>query len=148
MKTMQDLKLKIEVLQISIYSNIIKQILKRHNNLSVNKIIAFAYLIKKEKFIMYKVYTAKNTQDVVCKAISLLAGQYTEYCENITYILKAIHLLIEKEQIKINNNVLSVRENIEMEKAMYEENPFLQKAIEMSKKMTDRQFMKEVISNV
>lgn len=145
---MQDFKLEIEALQIGIYSNIIKQILNRHDDLSVNKILTFAYLVKKEKFIMYKVYTAKNTQDVVCKAISLLAGQYTEYCENVTYILKAIHLLIEKEQIKINNNVLSVKENIEMEKVIYEENSFLQKAIEMSKKMTDRQFMKEVISNV
>ena len=105
-------------------------------------------MIKKEKFRPRKIYTANNTQNVICKAISLLSGEYTEYCENVKFILKSIHLLIINQKIELNGCLLSWINGQEVEKSLYQESPFVEKAIEESKKMSDRQFMKEVISNV
>lgn len=145
---MQILELEAETIQISIYTNIVINILKNHGELSVNKILLFSYLIKKEKFRLGKIYNANNTKDVVCKAISLLSGEYTEYCENIQFILKAIHLLVMSKKIEVNGYLLYWISGLEVEKSLYQESPFIQKAIEECKKMSDRQFMKEVISNV
>lgn len=145
---MQDLELEAETIQISIYTNIVLNILKNHGELSVNKILLFSYLVKKEKFRLGKIYNANNTQDIVCKAISLLSGEYAEYCENIKFILKAIHLLIISKRIELNGYLLFWINGLEVEKSLYQESPFIKKAIEESKKMPDRQFMKEVTSNV
>ena len=47
---MQNLELEAETIQISIYTNIVLNILKTHGELSVNKTIYFfSYLVKKEK---------------------------------------------------------------------------------------------------
>lgn len=145
---MQNIMLELEVIQISIYSSIIKQMVRKHRNISISKAMVFAYLIKKDKFMLNKVYTSQNKQNVVCKAISLLAGEYDEYCESVKYILKAIHLLIEAGEITLNNELLVINENIKIGEVIYKENTFLEKAINLSKIMSDRQFMKEVISNV
>lgn len=145
---MQNLELEAETLQISIYSNIVQNILKKHMVLSVNKIMLFSYLIKKDKFRLGKVYTANNTQDIVCKAISLISGEYSEYCENVNFILKAVHLLLVNNKIKMEGNLLYLSDEIDAKRGIYQESPFIEKAIEVSKKMSDRQFMKEVIANV
>lgn len=145
---MQNLELEAETIQVSIYTNIVLNILKSHKELSVNKILLFSYLIKKEKFRLGKIYNANNTQDVVCKAISLLSGEYVEYCENIKFILKAIHLLVISKRIELNGCLLSWINGQKVAKSLYQESPFIEKAIEESKKMSDRQFMKEVTSNV
>jgi hypothetical protein len=145
---MQNLELEAETIQVSIYTNIVLNILKSHKELSVNKTLLFSYLIKKEKFRLGKIYNANNTQDVVCKAISLLSGEYAEYCENIKFILKAIHLLVISKRIELNGCLLSWINGQKVAKSLYQESPFIEKAIEESKKMSDRQFMKEVTSNV
>ena len=145
---MQKLELEAEVLQISIYTNIILLILKKHKQLSVNKILLFSYVIKKDNFRLGKIYTAKNTQDILCKAISLLIGEYTDYCENVNFIIKAIHLLVVNKQVKINGCILNWIDGTEVVNSPYVESPFIEKAIEESKKMSERQFMKEVIVNV
>lgn len=145
---MQNLELEAETIQVSIYTNIVLNILKSHKELSVNKTLLFSYLIKKEKFRLGKIYNANNTQDVVCKAISLLSGEYVEYCENIKFILKAIHLLVISKRIELNGCLLSWINGQKVAKSLYQESPFIEKAIEESKKMSDRQFMKEVTSNV
>ena len=145
---MQNLELEAETIQVSIYTNIVLNILKSHKELSVNKTLLFSYLIKKEKFRLGKIYNANNTQDVVCKAISLLSGEYVEYCENIKFILKAIHLLVISKRIELNGCLLSWINGQKVAKSLYQESPFIEKAIEESKKMSDRQIMKEVTSNV
>lgn len=145
---MQNLELEAEAVQVSIYANIIPNVLKKHKVLSVSKMTFFAYAIKKEKYRLGKIYAANNTQDVVSKAISLLAGEYIEYCENIEFVLKAMHLLMECKWIKMEGVLLYLEDGIDVEKSIYEESPFIEKAIEMSKSMSDRQFMKEVIANV
>lgn len=145
---MQNLEVEMETIQIGIYCNIVQNLLKKHEILSVSKTTLFTYLIKKEHFKVAKIYNANNSQDVIYKAVSLLAGEYNEYCENIGYILKAIHLLGIKNKILISNGFLRLEGNINVDKCFYKESPFLEKAIEESKKITDRQFMKEVITNV
>lgn len=145
---MQKLELESEVIQISTYSNIVLSILNKHHELSINKILFFAYLIKEEKYRLGKVYTANNKQDVVCKAISLISGDYIEYCESIKFILKAIHLLINNRKIEINGTIISRKNIIKHDEIMYQESAFIEKAIEESRKMSDKQFMKEVVANV
>ena len=145
---MQKLELEAEIIQVSMYMNIVLNILKKHGKISVNKILLFSYLVKKEKFRLGKVYAANNTQDIVCKAISLLSGEYEEYCGNVRFILKAIHLLIIAKKIELNDSFLSLTDEQSVEENIYQESPFLEKAIEESKTMSERQFMKEVTFNV
>lgn len=144
---MRKLELETEVIQISIYSDIIVCLLKNHRRLSLNKMLFFSYVIKKSQYNLDNVYTAKNTQDVVYKVISLISGDFKDYCLNVKFIIKAIHLLITKNIIVYNGTMLSMDDN-EKVKTIYKESPFVEKAIEESKIMSDKQFMTEVISNV
>lgn len=145
---MRSLELEAETIQVSIYCDIIVQVLKRHKELSINKLLVFTYLIKKERFIPYKIYKGNNKQDVVYKCISLLSGDYDGYCNSIKYIIKSIHLLVADEIIQLDNDLLRYRLDKKAENVIYDENMFMEKAIEASKKMTDRQFLKEVMYNV
>lgn len=148
MRKMKNLELKAETIQISVYINIILNILQKHNELSLSKILFFSYLIKKQNFVPEKIYTAKNTREIVYKAISLVSGEYVDYCANIQIILKAIDLLIENKKVKYYNFILYGIEDSLNEKNIYQESAFIGKAIDESKKMSEKQFMKEVISNV
>ena len=51
---MQKLELEAETIQISIYANIIMNILKKHGELSINKMLLFSYLIKKGRFRLWR----------------------------------------------------------------------------------------------
>ncbi len=145
---MRNLKSESETIQVSIYCDIIEQILIRHKELSVSKMLVFSYLIKRDKFTYRSVYTANNSQDIIYKGLSLLAGDYVGFCDSIEYIIKAIHLLKLKNIIGLENNIIIEISNTGIGKAVYEESMFLGKVIEASKKMTDKQFMKEVTYNV
>ncbi len=145
---MRNIKSESETIQVSIYCDIIKQILKRHKELSVSKMLVFSYLIKRDKFAYRSVYTSNNSQDIIYKGLSLLAGDYVGFCDSIEYIVKAIHLLKLKNIIGLENNIIIEIPNTGIGKAVYEESMFLGKVIEASKKMTDKQFMKEVTYNV
>lgn len=145
---MKSLKLEAETFQVSIYCDIILQMLYTHERLSVNKSLVFAYLIKKERFFPKAIYNANNTQDIIYKCISQLTGDYEEYCNNIEFILKAIHLLHTNKLILIKNNIIYGPSDNNTKETIYKESNFLGKAIEASKSMTDKQFMKEVIRNV
>jgi hypothetical protein len=94
---MRNLKYESETIQISIYCDIIKQILKRHSELSISKILVFAFLIKNDNYLLSNVYNSNSSQDLIYKGLSLLAGNYNSFCESIEYIVKAIHLLKVKD---------------------------------------------------
>ena len=145
---MQNLELEAEVIQISMYTDIILNLLKKHSELSICKTMLFSYLIKKEIFRLEKIYTAGNTKDIIYKAISLLSGEYEDYCENVKYILMTIHLLKLNSKVRVNDCLLCLVDGIEIKSSVYKEIPFIEKAIEASKRMTDRQFMKEVMASV
>lgn len=145
---MRNLKEQTESIQLSIYCNIICQTLKSHQNMSICKIVTFSYLIKQNRFLGGTIYTAKNTQDIILKGISLLAGDFDGFCNSVPYILKALHLLICKGMVSSENDVLTLSSNNLNIDSVYKENNFMRKVIEESKTMTDRQFMKEVTYNV
>lgn len=145
---MRNLKEQTESIQLSIYCNIICQTLQLHKSMSLCKIVTFSYLIKQNRFLGGNIYTAKNTQDIIFKGISLLAGDFEGYCNSVPYILKALHLLISKGLVSVENDILTLTANDLKLDTVYEENNFMKKVIEESKTMTDRQFMKEVTFNV
>lgn len=138
-------KIELDIILTSTYGEIVLDILKMHKNLSLNKTLVFAYLIKKRKFINANVYSALNKNDLVLKCISQLAGLYNDYCENIKYIISAVHLLIINGKIAINLGELIY---IETREIIIEEKSFINSAILESKKYSDRQFLKEVVGNV
>lgn len=145
---MRNIKDQAELIQLGIYCNIICQILYVHNSLSVCKMTTFAYLIKQDRFLGGKIYTAKNSQDVVFKGLSLLAGDFDGFCNSLGYIIKALDLLINQGVITCEKNILTLSDkNIKLD-VVYEENSFMKKVVEESKTMTDRQFLKEVTYNV
>ncbi len=142
---MDKIKLELEIILVAKYCEILKEILKHHKNLSLNKILVFSFLIKKRNFNNKDVYSAKNKHDLVLKSISLLAGAYDDYCREIKYIIEAIDLLIKNNKIFIEEGILCYVETGEKVK---KNNSFINKAIEESKEYSDRQFLKEVIESV
>lgn len=135
-----------EAVIISRYCDIILGILQKHSNLSVNKILVFSFLIKKNTFTDKEVYSAKNSRDIILKCISKLSGAFEDYCNEIEYILKAIHLLIQNGDLIFENE--QIRCTSKSNKSIFVESKFIEKCIIESNKMTDRQFLKEVMHNV
>lgn len=145
---MRNLKYESETIQISIYCDIIKLILKKHKELSITKMLVFSYLIKNDNCLLGNVYNANSSQDLIYKCLSLLAGKYNEFCESIEYIIKAIHLLKSNDVIFVDNGIIKAISQVDNTKLFYHESGFLEKTIEASKRMSDKQFMKEVMYNV
>lgn len=139
---------EIEALQISFFSEIILDILSRHEELSLIKVSLFAYLIKSNRSNIYRIYNGKTNNDLVYKAVSLLSGEYQTFCKSMPYILKAVHLLNSIQKISEENQTLKVCKSDINKISIFKENSFIDKAIEASKKMSDKQFAKEVINCV
>lgn len=139
-------ELKTEVLLVSRYCSLITQILNVHKQLSVNKMIFFAYLLKNDNNYYNALYNANTDNDIVIKAISQISGNYTEYCKNIRYIVEAIHLLAENNDIILHNSILMCKHEGNLGDVY--DNKFIKKAIDESDNFSDRQFLKEVLSNV
>ena len=145
---MKRIEIEMELIQIGIYCNIISDLINKYEQLSIIKISVFAYFIKKNKFIPNKVYTANNTQDIISKCISLLSGDYEEYCKSMKYIIKSMDILISANKLCVKNDLLIRNENTRVEKSIYVRDAFLENTIKSSNKISDRQFLKEVIQNV
>jgi len=143
---MQRLEVQAEIVMISAYCDIVLKILSTHRTLSINKMLVFAYLIKKKKFNQSDIYSTHNKHDVVLKCISQLSGLFGDYCENIQYLVKAIHILVSDGKVVVHETELLLP--TDSQPIEYSENEFIKKAIEESKRYTDRQFLKEVIYNV
>lgn len=141
-------EIEAEILQVSIYCDIIKKLLSKHKELSIYKLIVFSYIAKKNMLLQENVYNAKTKKDIVYKCISLISGDYENFCLSFKYIIEAIHFLINSKKIEYIEYKLKNVENISIDEMIFEEGKFLYNAIEESKKMSDRQFMREVISNV
>ncbi len=145
---MSRIKNKTESIQLSMFCNIICQLLCKHESLSICKMVTLSYLIKQNGFIGCKIYSANNKQDVILKGLSLLSGDFNNFCNSVPYIVKAIHILIKNGIVKMENDILSLTDYDMKFDLVYEESNFMNNMIEDSKFMTDRQFMKEVIYNV
>ncbi|MGG4144984.1 hypothetical protein ABEW34_17850 [Paenibacillus algorifonticola] len=145
---MRQLNVEIESIQVSIFCEVVLDILRKHRSLSINKTIVFAYLIKKERFIPNSVYNGNNTQDIIYKCLSLLSGDFDGFCNSVEFIIKAIHILSNKGVVIVENDLLHVEDSSDVSEIAYKETKFIEKAIEYSKYMNEKQFMKEVTANV
>lgn len=143
-----ELKQELEIVQISIYCDIIMMLLKEHKTLSLIKLPVFSYLTKKENLIQNSVFRTSNTKEIVNKYLSLLSGDLDNFFISYEYILKAIHVLIENEVIEQKGIFISKKNKLDISDFVFKENDFTKKVIEKSKTMSDKQFMREVLSNV
>lgn len=141
--------LYLETIQTSLYIDIILNVLDNHNKLSLNKIIFFSFLVKKERDNVQSVYKSNNKNNIVFKAISLISGSFEDYCNSMEFIIEAIHILIVNQLIVLKDGYLYKGDYI-IEKRIKNniETTFIKKAIEESEYMTDKQFLKEVMDNV
>lgn len=141
--------LYLETIQTSLYIDIILNVLDNHNKLSLNKIIFFSFLIKKERDNVQSVYKSNNKNNIVFKAISLISGSFEDYCNSMEFIIEAIHILTVNQLIVLKDGYLYKGDYI-IEKRIKNniETTFIKKAIEESEYMTDKQFLKEVMDNV
>lgn len=145
---MNSLENESEAIQLSIYCDIICQVLYLHRNISINKIVPIAYILKKHN--MYeKAYTAKDTNDLAYKLLSLLNGKFNDYCDDIEIIFKSIHLLILNKNILMEDGILFFTEKKDNAKnLLYDDSTFIYHAVEDCRKMPEIQFLKEMLQNV
>ncbi|NAS18061.1 hypothetical protein GND98_009295 [Clostridium butyricum] len=143
---MNNNELKMEVILISKYCDIIIKILAVHKNLSVNKTLFFAYILNKRSFNFGDIYSSNTSVNTLLKCISQIAGNYNDYCKSIEFIIKAIHLLIVNKILLLNG--IELIYGNESEDNLGYNNKFIENAINESQGLSDRQFLKEVINNV
>ncbi len=139
---------EVEIIQTSIYCDIVTMLLKEHKSLSLNKLIVFSYLLKKESLIPHPIFRSTNKKDIVNKYLSLLSGDLNSLFYSYQFILEAIHVLLRNEVIKLNGIFITKTNNLDIENFVYKESDFAKKVIEKTKTMSDKQFMREVLSNV
>lgn len=145
---MGNLKLQAEILQLSNYCEIIKELFHVHKELTLPKILAYSYLIKKEKLENYKIYNANNSNDVIYKSLSLLSGDASFFHE-IKFIIKAIDLLVKNNILHLEGDTIYMfKDYCEIVTSESKNNSFLNKAVNESGKMSDKQFLKEVLTSV
>ena len=145
---MNSLAKEAEAIQLSIYCDIVCQILFLHRSISVNKLLPIAYILK--RYDLYKkTYTTRDTNDLAYKLISFLNGRFSDYCKDIDIITKSLHLLILNGNIAFEDGILFFQERKDSTKSLlYDENTFFYNAIEECRKMPEIQFLKEILQNV
>ena len=146
MRKMKQTSIDAEVMQLSVYCDIVVGILKSIEELSINKVMVFAYILKKNRFYKKKVFTANSKVHIVIKALTLLNGLRDDYFYNIEYIVKAIDILVKKEIITVKDDNLLLKDKLYVSKIDIP--VFFKHVIEESENFTDRQFLKEVLDNV
>lgn len=143
---LKTLDLQVEAIQVSIYCNIIKNILVMHRNLSVVKMLAFSFVIKKGRHLQINCYSAKNRSDLVLKFLSQVVGRYNEFYMQLPYIFQAIDLLVKNNICEVHENELFCK--LPRNWAVNDYGDFTNSAIQESQGYTDRQFLTEVINIV
>lgn len=136
-----------EVIVVSRYMKIISDIISIHRNISLIKLVVFAFLSKKSNFVLREFYDNKTRNDIVNKYLSNLIGNMDQFIGELEYIIESIHIL------KINNQILLDGSNVQDMKNLdedvdFESLSFFDKVVETSFDMTDEQFLKEVLRNV
>ena len=140
------LDLQIEVIQISIYCDIVKNLLMKHRSISIIKIIPFSFIIKKRQHLKGSVYKGNNKVDLVLKFLSQAYGLFDELCEQMPYIFQAIDLLVKDGFCEAHEGELVC--NLTNQQKAIDYDAFTEAAIQESKSYSDRQFLREVVSIV
>ena len=140
------LDLQIEVIQISIYCDIVKNLLLKYRSISIIKIISFSFIIKKRQHLQGSIYKGNNRVDLVLKFLSQASGLFDELCDQMTYIFQAIDLLVKDGFCEAHEGELICNPTNQQKAADYD--AFIEAAVQESKSYSDRQFLREVISIV
>jgi len=139
---------ELEAFQISIYCNIISSLLKKHVSLSVFKTTVFSYLLKKENALA-KSYFPHVKIDAVNRYLSLLSGDFQGFANSLEFIIKAIDILVCNGLIrKTSNGLLEKTDKLDIDSNIFNESAFAEQVIEKSKKISEKQFIREVLYNV
>ena len=146
MNNIRNFKLQVEILQLSSYCEVLKKLLSIQNELTLSKTIVYAYLIKKDSLEDFKIFNANNSKDIIDKSLSLLSGDKAFFKE-IKFIIKAIDVLVNKQILYFSDGSLSLLKD-DCESELFDNNAFLNKAIIESERMSDKQFLKEVLTIV
>ncbi len=142
----QLLDIQIEVVQASIYCDIIKKIIAKHRSMSLIKIIAFSYIIKKREYLKGSLYRGNNKLDVLLKFLSQGNGLFDDLCVQMPYIMQSIDILVKDGACEVHEGELIY--DISRSSSMESFDAFTESALQESKMYSDRQFLREVISIV
>lgn len=140
------LDLQIEVVQVSIYYDLIRRILIKYRSISVIKVAVISFIIKKREYLQGSMYSAKHTNDVILKFLSQANGLFDELCGQFKYIFEAIDILVAYGDCEVHEGELTCNPSIHLQVKGFD--PFTESVIRQSIYYTDRQFLKEVISVV
>lgn len=113
--------------------------------LSIVKTLIYSFLYKKNDFLLGDVYRSNTKYDLVLKSVSLINGNFDEFCDDMKYILSAIDLLIINEIVEEVNSELFIKTK---RQHSIISNAFIEKAITAAEDISDRQMLREVISCV
>ena len=138
------LDLQIEVVQVSIYYDLIRRLLIKYRSLSIVKVAAISFIIKKREFFGKSIYSARNTNDLVLKFLSQANGLYDELCDQFKYVLEAIDILVKDGECEVHEGELTCNPSLHLSVKGFD--TFTEAAIRESIHYTDRQFLKEVIT--
>lgn len=144
---MTKLELEQEAIIVSRYCEIISNIMEYSLELSLVKLYTFSFLYNKTVSNNWNPYRGNNTNDVVYKCLSSLAGAFDEFCQNIPFIIRALDILCQSKRLKVSDNYVK-RSGISKKSAYLSILTIIYKAIDESRHFTDRQFLKEVMRNV
>lgn len=142
----QFLDLQIEVVQVSIYCDIVRNLMVKHRSMSIIKIIAFSFTIKKRLHLNGSIYKGNSKVDLVLKFLSQASGLFDELCEHMPYIFQAIDLLIKNGVCEVHESELIC--SIPKYQNVADYDAFTEAAIQESKTYSDRQFLREVLNIV
>ncbi|BCK85325.1 hypothetical protein [Pusillibacter faecalis] len=137
---------QIEIIQISIYCDIVRNLLLNSKSISVAKIVPFSFVIKKRNYLHGSLYRGNNKSDLVLKFLSQVRGLFDELCEQMPYIFEAIDLLVQDGFCEIHEGELICCDVNQQRTEKY--GAFTEAALQESKGYSDRQFLREVISIV
>ncbi|WP_430596239.1 hypothetical protein [Streptococcus gallolyticus] len=140
-------ELKYEVMQLAIYCDIIPQILKECSEISVVKLSFFSIFVRNSNN-MSKIYDLRGKKNSFEKIISTYSGSIDRILDALPYIISAIDLLAKKELIKVVQGKVSSSNSLSSNDSKYVLSSFVVDALKESEKLSDEQFMKEVITNV
>lgn len=133
-----------EAIQISVYIDAVYTILKEHKDMSIIQLSFYSYVVNKTRFLEKEIYTAKTKKDIVVKAISVISGDFEGFSNAMPFILKAMHIMNKSGLIKVEGNVVHLC-NKEYKSINAKLSNFENKAINESKRWSDKRFIKEVL---
>lgn len=140
------LDLEIEVIQVSMYCDIIRNLMGNIYSMSIVKIAVISFIIKKRQYLGGNIFNGRNTTDLVLKFLSQASGLFDDFCEQLPYILQSMDILVKFGLCEAHENeLMCLTRDINGIKRY---DSFTESVIREINTYTDRQFLKEVINIV